>query len=684
MPCCKSLGWGALLLVACTSNDDAASGPPGNGSGKPNPEEPATLPGSQVFVDDQVLEFRFTLEDEDWTYLEEHGNEELYVPAALVVRGSHLKQTTYASVGLRHKGAYSLHHCWDDFGGVRYRGADEGCAKLSWKVKFDEYEADSRLDGLKRINLHASGDVTKLRELVAYATFNEFGVNAPRATPAKVSVNGELQGIFIAVEEVDGRYTKAHFPEGPDGNLYKEIWPSPLSDSEDFLEALQTNEEAADVSGMVRFTEAIEQTSTSTFVADMAAWVDLDAVLRYMAVDRAMRNWDGINAFYAPNSPHNFYWYQDDGAEGRFHLIPWDLDNTFWEFDPFMYPEQWATAEPVPDWNAEPLNCRPRSVWTPDSGIEVTPPRCDKFLDLLAETSWERFAELALQLREGPFSVEKLTEKADRFRRFVEPLVREDPVIDVEEWETEVARLPRLFEEAARDFDAFVAAGLVEEPESLPDPELPSEVLDATTTDAGLHVHGITNFEFLTSPSDEVAGVYRNGQYTSSSARWNTQTPLSGSADLRFDFTFNREPGAYNEWVELGIGCSETDVTRYSEIVLTLASDSPRTVRVRVASGAYAEELQGIWTEFGDEVSVAPEPRTIVIPFRSLYYPPWAKEAWSGAQGWEPEGEDAARVTTLRRFTGLLFSPFSNVDSAGELLVANEDGHLRIDNIYLR
>ncbi len=181
-------------------------------------------------------------------------------------------------------------------------------SKLSYKIKFDEYVADARFDGLKRINLHAaSGDATRLHEYLGYATYRDFGIDAPRTVPARVFINGELQGVFIAVEEVDGRYTRAHYPDGPNGNLYKEIWPNPGTADRDFIDALETNEDAGDISGIQEFAAAIAGSNTATFVERMEPWVDLEHVLRYMAVDRAIKNWDGITAFYLPNSPHNFF-----------------------------------------------------------------------------------------------------------------------------------------------------------------------------------------------------------------------------------------------------------------------------------------------------------------------------------------------------------------------------------------
>jgi hypothetical protein len=123
----------------------------------------------------------------------------------------------------------------------------------------------------------------------------------------------------------------------------------------------------------------------------LGEWVSLDHMLRYTAVDRAFRNWDGITAFYSAYTPHNFYWYHDIAPGGVFHLIPWDLDNTMWPFDSFMDPEQWVTADPIPDWNVYPSSCDPMPVWEPNGDVFITPPACDKLLRLISSNMWSEF-----------------------------------------------------------------------------------------------------------------------------------------------------------------------------------------------------------------------------------------------------------------------------------------------------
>jgi spore coat protein H len=485
----SSVAVSALALFASGCRYDGVDDPVGNlggtvTPGNPEPSEPsqpsqpdgpdqpsepdpvtqlpaAGIGGNLFAADDTVLEVRLTLEEADRQSLELDGDDEEYLPAAAALSVP-AGQARLARIGVRHKGAYSLHHCFDDRTGIRSYAQE--CGRLSYKLKFDEYTADARFDGLKRLNLHSStSDVTRLRELLAYGLFRDFGVVAPRTALAKVYVNDEYEGLFIAVEEIDGRFAKAHFPDSGDGNLYKELWPSAGLDASDAVDALRTNEDIGDVSQFLAFSQAIQNTAPASFAADMQSWVDIDHTLRYVAVDRALKNWDGIMAFYSPTSPHNFYWYHDVEASGRFQLIPWDMDNTSWAFDPYMSPQSWVSAPPVPDWNAEPSTCSPRPVWDRNGDQTIMPPRCDHFLDMLAETHFTQFQSIATELLDGPFAVDALLARVDRLSAALEPIVAEDPLLSLSQWRTERNNFKTLLERSHDRFAGFAARGLMQE-----------------------------------------------------------------------------------------------------------------------------------------------------------------------------------------------------------------------------
>lgn len=651
-----------------TTNGGAAGEPSSGGQAG---DSGSNLPGDNTFSSDGVLEVRLTIAKAIWKNLEEHGDLETYVAASGSVGLEGGDSESFAKVGIRHKGAYSLHHCWDDFGGVR--SYEDECQKLSYKLKLDEYDREGTFDGLTTINLHASSnDDSKLRELLAYDTFRRAGVDAPRAMPARLYINDVFQGLFIAIEEIDKRYLQAHFPDGSAGNLYKEVWPNPAFTDQELSAALEGNKKA-DVSDMRSFAATVGSTAAPYFEREVERHVSIDQVLRYLAVDRLLRNWDGITAFYSPLTPHNFYWYHESTKQGRFHLIPWDLDNTLWAFDPYMYPEQWVQTAPVPDYTMEPANCTPRVVWDPLGETFVTPPRCDKFLDLLVETQFERFTKLAAQLRKGALDPEQMQAVADHYKKLITPIVKDDPTIDQQVWKQAVSDLADILPDAAADFDAIIDAGLVEEP---------SQDLDSPTSDDGLHVGGITNFEFEVAPETGVpaGAVAFADPLATFEALWSQAEPLSGEADLRLDFTFNRGPKAFDEWVNLGLFTAEADASHLSSITVLLASDRPRQIRIRVASPAYDEDFGGVWQEFGVDRFISQAPSAVTIPFKELYYPKWARAEWTGDQGFKDEA--AAKALVLSRLNGLIFAPAATFDEMGELSTETEAGWLRVDNIY--
>ncbi len=631
------------------------------------------LPGALAFATDQILDVQVTLSEADRVDLEEHGNLEEYVPAQVTINGQEALAFTAPQVGIRHKGAYSLHHCFDDYGVRRSNEQYPECTKLSYKLKFDEYDSETLFDGLKRLNLHASsGDATMLRELLAYSTFRDFGVDAPRTNLVRLSINGAYAGFFIGVEDLDGRYAAAHYPEGPEGNLFKEVWPVTGQPNQYFMDALETNEDGPEVSDMQAFAASISLADAATFESILSSWVDLEAVLRYIVVDRASKNWDGIMAFYSPITPHNFSWYHDTSLNPRFHLIPWDLDNTFWAYDPYMAPQDsgFITVPAVPDWHVTPANCEPRIVWEPNSETYITPPRCDRFLDLLAQAKWDRFLELGHQLLGTQLSSSVLETKLLHWQTLMQPLLIDDPYLDEPSVAAAQADFRWLLDDLVSDFGRYLTQPLeFEEVEPHDDPmlrPLPTpEELSEPHYAAPLDTTGITNFEYLDGSEGMAVpnASWISDELSTAFITWNQDAPLADSADLRFDFTHNQSEGAYSEWVNLMLTTQyEVDLRDYTQLELTMRADQVRSVRIRLYGSAYDSEFGGAWSEFGDYRTVDTEPTSIILPLHDLAYPTWASDVWGDGQGWSMM-DDEALERVLATFGGLIFVPGALLDA---------------------
>lgn len=65
-------------------------------------------------------------------------------------------------------------------------------------------------------------DDRQMRDRLGYWLFGKMGIPAPRATHAKLLINGEYVGVFALIENIDVRFTRHNYDSG-EGNLYKEV-----------------------------------------------------------------------------------------------------------------------------------------------------------------------------------------------------------------------------------------------------------------------------------------------------------------------------------------------------------------------------------------------------------------------------------------------------------------------------
>lgn len=347
-------------------------------------------------------------------------------------------------VGVRPKGHTTLRRCFDESG-------ERTCDKISYKLKFSEFWPSKRFRGLKRLNLHSSSrDDSMLREYLAYGMFRRMGVPAPRVSHAELIVNGQHQGVYVMVEEVDGRFLASRFPRNDDGNLYKDQWPSGSS-AELYSQRLQTNEETPDHAALMKFQTQMESASDDRLPSTLARWMDMDLLRRHVTVDRAIANWDGPLSFrlLGPGAPeryanHNFFLYQDEHGD-RFTLIPWDMDHAFKPWN--------RCCDDLPAWDDVSVDCETdgtRAYVALDRNYLV--PSCEPVVRALGLAGPGDAVE---RLLGGPFLLEGLRcAIADKVRE-LESAVSRDPDRSVEHWLANVVAL----EDQVASLHAALAAG---------------------------------------------------------------------------------------------------------------------------------------------------------------------------------------------------------------------------------
>jgi hypothetical protein len=359
--------------------------------------------------DEAVLrDYELIVDEADWAWLNENPLLEEYVPATLIFEGQE-----YGPIGVRYKGEYgTLDLCVE--------GGEIICSKLSIKLKFNEYDEEGRFYGVKRLNFHGMMyDDSQLRDRLAYTLYGEMDVFAPRSVSGRLTINGEFMGLYAVVEQVDGRFTRARFPDGGEGNLYKEVWPVHVTEAP-YISALKTNEdEEPSAERMVRFASDLLAAEDDTFESTLSSWMDVDMLMRQMAVDRAIDHWDGIVGWYCLGAfcfNHNYYWYEETNRD-QVWLIPWDMDNTF------QNPSPIREFYGMPDWNEDPQNCTSIPVFF---GIYGLPPSCDDLIHRMATVLWDRYVEETQVLLDGPFSVAAMEEKLNRWAEQIAETVTED------------------------------------------------------------------------------------------------------------------------------------------------------------------------------------------------------------------------------------------------------------------
>ncbi len=424
----SGVGSGATSGAGPGNGSAGSEGGSGDGS-TPPPPDGSTPIGSEVsdeegqawiFDEAEVHTYALTLDPEVWAALQLNARDEQYAEADLSVGGQ-----AFARVGLRFKGSLgTLASCFDENGTPR-------CAKMSMKIKADEYDPEQRLFGLKRLNFNSMlYDDSMMHERIAYRVFRDVGVVAPRSGHARLVINGEDWGVFSLVEDVDGRFTQSRFESG-DNNLYKEAWPSNV-DADILERSLETNEDIADHSALLQLQSELLAATPDDLPVVLERYVDVDLMLAYVAVDQTLVNWDGITAFYCNGGfceNHNYYLYQE-GLEPRFTLIPWDLDNTFNTVSPLTGVP--TLFEPVDD-------C---AVEYEAMGRLVMAPACDPVLQGLVSTGGARYVSALDRLLDGPLAPGVIEGWIDVLQAQLEPHAASDargPGIDA--FRSEVERL---------------------------------------------------------------------------------------------------------------------------------------------------------------------------------------------------------------------------------------------------
>ena len=320
-----------------------------------------------LFDTSSILSVNIQMDEADWNDMLENAMAETYYQCNVEVNG-----TMFYQVGIRPKGNTSLSAIANDDTTDRY----------SFKLEFDHYVDGQTCFGLDKLILNNNyADATNLKEALIYDMYQYLGADASLYNYAKISVNGEYWGVYLALEGVEDSFQLRNYgtesgelykpesmdmggenfqdrpdgmpegaekdfgdggppdapnqtdaaenaepgqrPEGdaePPGGMGRNSGGADLNYTDDDLDSYETiwdgevtKTNQADHERVVKALKNIAEGN------DLESYMDIDNLLRYMAVHVFSVNEDSLSGTMA----HNYYLYESDG---KLSLIPWDYN----------------------------------------------------------------------------------------------------------------------------------------------------------------------------------------------------------------------------------------------------------------------------------------------------------------------------------------------------------------------
>lgn len=277
---------------------------------------------TKLFDTSTIMQVNIIMDEDDWNEMLENAMDEEYYDCDVEING-----TTFYHVGIRPKGNTSLSSIANDPTTDRY----------SFKLEFGHYVEGQTCFGLDKLVLNNNyADATDMKEALVYDMYQYLGADASLYNYAEICVNGEEWGLYLALEGVEDsfllrnygvNYGELYKPEGMNiggmGGGQSGSGGADLNYTDDELDSYETiwDGEVTD-SGKKDHKRVIAALKNISEGTDLEEFMDIDNLLRYMAVHLFVVNDDSLSGSMA----HNYYLYESDG---KLNLIPWDYNLAF-------------------------------------------------------------------------------------------------------------------------------------------------------------------------------------------------------------------------------------------------------------------------------------------------------------------------------------------------------------------
>ena len=295
--------------------------PPGMRDSEPVKAGPKLTPvdvktyGGEALYDMKTLRTIFLeFENTDWEKeLMAFHNTDVEVPATVKVDGK-----VYRNVGVHFRGMTS------------FMMAPEG-RKHSLNLSFDFVDKEQRLGGYRTLDLlNSAMDPTFLRTVLYMQAAREY-IPAPKANYVRVAINGESWGIYVNTQHFNTDFVKEWFPKG--GGARWKVPGSPMGRGgldyigEDLaaynrVYEIKSKNDPKAWAALINLCRVLAQTPPDKLEEALTPILDVDGVLKFLALDNVLINNDG---YWIRASDYSIY--QDDA--GKFHVTPHDANETW-------------------------------------------------------------------------------------------------------------------------------------------------------------------------------------------------------------------------------------------------------------------------------------------------------------------------------------------------------------------
>ena len=309
------------------AREAAARGPsgmpqprPGGEPTKPGPRmSPAdvrTFPKATAFDPDALRTFFLEFEDADWEKaLTEFRFTDVDVPAKLTVDGQ-----VFNNIGVHYRGASS------------FLFIAEG-RKRSLNLSLDFVNKDQRFGGYRTFNmLNANGDPTMLKGFLYFHAAREY-TPTPKANFARIVINGEYWGVYVNTQQEDRDFinewwkttggTRWKAPGSPWGKAGLNYIGDNVDDYRKHYE-IKGKDDPKAWAALINVCKVLTQTPLDRLERELAPIFDIDAALKFLALESVFINDDG---YWIRSSDYNLYLDE----KGRLHIYPHDGNEAFYD-----------------------------------------------------------------------------------------------------------------------------------------------------------------------------------------------------------------------------------------------------------------------------------------------------------------------------------------------------------------